>query len=111
MEYTQIMYLLLSLILFENYFILKKYKSIFLNIVTFIYIVILPFYCFTSMPNVTLTENVVAIIPALLFVLIGLLTPYYMVKLSVKDIKKYPLYGVGWLLFAIFGIVLGKVMP
>ncbi len=105
MGMLQIMYLLLSLILFENYFILKKYKSIFLNIITIIYVVSVPFYCFVPMPHNSFLENFMTYIAMIMFVLIFSLTPLYALKLSKKESKKYPIYGLGWIIFFIVFII------
>lgn len=108
MEKGQIIHLLLSLFLFDDYVFLKKYKSIFLNVVTLMYIVSIPFYCFIPTLYKEFWENVSMFI----FVLIMGLSVYYVVKLTItRKWKNYPYFGFGCFLFFIFYIVLGKVMP
>lgn len=108
MEKWQILHLLLSLLLFDDYVFLKKYKSIFLNIVTLMYIVSIPFYCFIT----TSYEKFWSNFSILVLVLIMGLSAYYVIKLTIKkEWKNYPRFGFGFLLFFILYIVIGKVMP
>lgn len=107
MEKSQIMYLLLSILLFENYFIFKKYRSIFLNLLTFFYLVVLPFYCFISTPYKEIFDTLSLIV----LILVMGLSVYYSIKLAFgnKD-KKYHFCGFGFSVFGILYIVVVQLM-
>ncbi len=71
-----ITYLLLSILIVENYVILKKYKNIIVNISTLTYIISVPFYCFISTPY----EKFWGSFSMFTFALIMGISTYYVIK-------------------------------
>lgn len=107
MEKSQIMYLLLSILLVEDYFVFKKYKSIFLNILTFFYLVILPFYCFISTPYSEIFSTLSMIVLALIM---GLSVLYFLKLAFAKGDKKNRFCGFGFSIFCILYIIISQLM-
>lgn len=81
----KIRFLLLIIILLSDYIILRKYKSVVLNITTIIYITILPFYYLIQTSYWGFWENAMYFI---FYVIIGL-NLYYSAKLWLSKTKDY----------------------
>ncbi len=102
-----ITYLLLSILIVENYVILKKYKNIIVNISTLMYIISVPFYCFISTPY----EKFWGSFSMFTFALIMGISTYYIIKLAIKkEDRKFQIYGLSFTLFVILDTIIDKLV-